>query len=30
VKAVAQQWLNGAVTDSGTTCHQHDHECHTG
>ena len=29
VKAVAQQWLNGAVTDSGTTCHQHDHECHT-
>ena len=30
VKAIAQQWLNGTVSDSGITCQQHDHECHTG
>jgi predicted Fe-Mo cluster-binding NifX family protein len=27
VKTVAQQWLSGAVMDSGEVCHQHDHEC---
>jgi predicted Fe-Mo cluster-binding NifX family protein len=29
VKAVTQQWLNGTVADSGTTCHPLDHDCHT-
>jgi predicted Fe-Mo cluster-binding NifX family protein len=27
VKAVVQQWLNGAAMDSGEVCHQHEHEC---
>ncbi|WP_017414373.1 NifB/NifX family molybdenum-iron cluster-binding protein [Clostridium tunisiense] len=28
VKAVASNWLQGAVVDSGDSCHAHDHECH--
>ena len=27
VKAVAEQWLAGNVTDSGIVCHQHEQEC---
>ena len=27
VKGVAQQWLEGNLTDSGDSCHAHDHEC---
>jgi predicted Fe-Mo cluster-binding NifX family protein len=27
VKAVAQQWLDGTIVDSGTNCHQHEHGC---
>ena len=29
VKAVAQQWLEGQVADSGVGCHAHEHGCHT-
>jgi predicted Fe-Mo cluster-binding NifX family protein len=27
VKAIAEQWLAGNVTDSGIVCHQHEQEC---
>ena len=27
VKAVAEQWLAGNVTDSGIVCHQHEQGC---
>lgn len=27
VKAVTLSWLNGTLTDSGESCHAHDHEC---
>lgn len=30
VKIVAQNWLEGAVVDSGDTCVQHEHGCHNG
>lgn len=28
VKSVAEQWLAGALKDSGDSCHQHEHGCH--
>lgn len=28
IQAVALQWLNGTLKDSGETCHEHEHECH--
>lgn len=27
VKAVALKWLEGALEDSGDSCHEHGHEC---
>lgn len=27
VKEVALAWLSGTLTDSGESCHAHDHEC---
>lgn len=27
VKDVALSWLSGSITDSGDSCHQHEHEC---
>lgn len=27
VKEVALAWLSGSVTDSGDSCHEHEHEC---
>jgi len=27
IKTVALQWLEGAVNDSGDSCHEHGHEC---
>jgi predicted Fe-Mo cluster-binding NifX family protein len=29
VKAVAQQWLEGHVADSGVGCQAHEHGCHS-
>lgn len=28
IKDVAQNWLNGTLSDSGDSCHAHEHECH--
>lgn len=28
VKAVTEQWLAGALQDSGVGCHAHEHGCH--
>ena len=28
VKVVAQNWLAGSITDSGDSCHEHEHGCH--
>lgn len=28
VKTVALEYLNGKISDSGDSCHAHDHECH--
>jgi len=28
VRKTAENWLNGALTDSGITCSNHSHECH--
>jgi len=28
VQAVALKWLSGALTDSGDSCHEHEHGCH--
>lgn len=28
VKSVALKWLEGAITDSGDSCHEHEHGCH--
>lgn len=30
VRSVATAWLNGSLTDSGDSCHQHEHGCHHG
>lgn len=30
VTSVANAWLNGSLTDSGDSCHQHEHGCHNG
>jgi len=27
VKEVVTAWLSGSVTDSGSSCHEHEHEC---
>ncbi len=27
VKEVALAWLSGSITDSGDSCHEHEHEC---
>lgn len=29
VKAVAIEWLKGSVADSGDSCHEHEHGCHS-
>jgi predicted Fe-Mo cluster-binding NifX family protein len=28
VKEAAQKWLDGTLTDSGDSCHAHEHGCH--
>lgn len=28
VKSVALKWLEGTLTDSGDSCHEHEHDCH--
>jgi predicted Fe-Mo cluster-binding NifX family protein len=28
VNEVVKNWINGSLTDSGTTCSQHQHGCH--
>jgi predicted Fe-Mo cluster-binding NifX family protein len=29
VKTVALKWLEGTLTDSGDSCHEHEHGCHS-
>ncbi len=30
VRDVAEKWLAGTLTDSGISCHEHEHGCHEG
>lgn len=28
IKTVAHKWLDGSLSDSGDSCHEHEHGCH--